>query len=511
MLRNIAGIVADEEPKTPTSVSGLYNSSDLGSLPSDGSELSSLILNGRSELTLMTWMSVDDFSLLVGSTAIPFVELNFTSFPIQMESSSVSSLIRNSNGGITTVSHSDTYLEDTLYHVCVTQSLSNNRIRIYVNGVLLNSAVMSYNNATTATEFRIKNQDGVSLSQFNAYDRELTESEVAEHYVYDFDLLQQGVLGFDAMTPAQKSGLIYSSSYTDTISIAGNEFTDKSGNNITLSTQPSLTGQQIYVYTNASDLPSSTTIYDVNSATLDGTSQYFDAGNPAEFDIFTANNPYTIEAWYSPKTTSGVGVFIGQSRFTDRTFTLVRNGDDLQVDRSNSAGLDTITIANSLTAGEWYHIVYTYDGSTMSVYLNDATPQTLASSRVAPNATTEVYIGAQGNNPTGAATHDNCQISFVRFYTSALSSSEVTTLYNAGTPLCYDDIPTPITDDCVYAPRLANYNGNAGQELIDQSASAITTTNIGSTPFTGTGLSVECGGSPTTPSNALPSNLPTIL
>ena len=42
MLRNIAGIMADEEPRTAISASGLYNSSDLGSLTTNA-DLSSTL------------------------------------------------------------------------------------------------------------------------------------------------------------------------------------------------------------------------------------------------------------------------------------------------------------------------------------------------------------------------------------------------------------------------------------------------------------------------------------
>ena len=53
----IAGILADEEPKTPISTNGLYNSSRL-----DGSSgdfyLSSTLIGGTSEATLMAWFYI---------------------------------------------------------------------------------------------------------------------------------------------------------------------------------------------------------------------------------------------------------------------------------------------------------------------------------------------------------------------------------------------------------------------------------------------------------------------
>ena len=56
MIRNIAGIMADEEPKTPVSPSGLYNTYNLnGSICS----FSDVSLSGKSEFTFMVWMNVN--------------------------------------------------------------------------------------------------------------------------------------------------------------------------------------------------------------------------------------------------------------------------------------------------------------------------------------------------------------------------------------------------------------------------------------------------------------------
>ncbi len=253
-----SGINASEEPKTSIVVSGLQNTSDLGSL-NNGGDLSSVILSGKSELTLMVWISVDDFSLHTTTGVRPFVESYPDSYPILFSSIRVQFRVRNSISGYTIVSHYDTFAENTFYHICITQSLLNGRARIYVNGVLENSAIMTYENITGTTAFQIREQEGVDIAQFNVYDRELTEAEVRSHYIYDSVLSRSGVVSFNAMTTAQKSGLSYCSSMTDNISFSGNEFNDKSGSNITMSPKPSLTGEQIYVYTDVNDIPTQPT------------------------------------------------------------------------------------------------------------------------------------------------------------------------------------------------------------------------------------------------------------
>ena len=249
MIRNIAGIMADEEPKTPISPSGLYNTSNFFSAPSNG-VLSDVSLSGLGEFTFMCWV----YPISPSANISVYRESSSFLRPLYfLGSGSVSVSFDNSNGGVTTLQYPYTREVNEWHHWTVTGSVSNGRLRLYKDGILVQSAVMTYANEISSSS-RIDN-DSYYLSQLNIYDIELSEAEVAEHYVYDDDTMTSGVLGFDAMTPAQKSGLIYSSSYTDTISVAGNEFTDKSGNNITLSPTPSLTGQQIYVYTDINDLP----------------------------------------------------------------------------------------------------------------------------------------------------------------------------------------------------------------------------------------------------------------
>ena len=258
--------MADEEPKTPVSPSGLYDTSYLGSLTTR-SVLSDGSLSGLGEFTFMCWV----YPVSAGGNITIYRESSSSSLePLYfLASGSVSVSFDNSNGGTTTLQYPYTREVNEWHHWTVTGSVSNGRLRLYKDGVLVQSAVMAYANGTSSLS-RIYDYN-YGLSQLNIYNRELSESEVAEHYVYDNNTMTSGVLGYDAMTPAQKSGLIYSSSFTKDISRSGNEFTDKSGSNITLSPQPTLTGAQIYIYTDANDLPSTSTtsityrIHDRNS------------------------------------------------------------------------------------------------------------------------------------------------------------------------------------------------------------------------------------------------------
>ena len=63
---------------------------------------------------------------------------------------------------------------------------------------------MTYSNASGVTNQYIPDSSTTSIAQLNIYNRELTDVEVAEHYVVIDS--QVGVLAYDAMTTEQRNG-----------------------------------------------------------------------------------------------------------------------------------------------------------------------------------------------------------------------------------------------------------------------------------------------------------------
>lgn len=502
MLRNIAGIVADEEPKTAVSVSGLYNSSDYSSATGNGnSDLSSPLLSGLSEFTFMVWiyrLSSSDIDIYTEyqSTIRPIFFNSLGDFVCSMS---------NSNGGNTILIINDGIELNEWHHWTVTGSVSNGRVRVFKDGVLLGSAVMTYSNDSSSTA-KVMEEDAY-LSQLNVYNRELAESEVAEHYVYDFDLLQQGVLGFDAMTTAQKSGLIYSSSYTKDISISGNEFKDKSSNGITLSPQPSLTGQQIYVYTDISDLPTTepnalpaslpfslggeaVSIYNVNSANLNPVS----TGTGHRLSVDSADLP-NLSSGFS------VSIFVELGQYNSTDDYLIGNlptsfltGFHLTMGSGGTrfyignGSVVTAGIPNTY-ANQKIMLTGTYDpndtGVEMKLYVNDVLMTTASTTGATINSGLDLKIGNKDDNQRAISG----QINHPTMWTRAITSTEVAERYNSGIPKCYDSLSSSLKVGMFYAPPLGVYNSN--DPLLDP-ASGIITTNINNTPFDGTGFEVEC-------------------
>jgi hypothetical protein len=487
MLRNIAGIMADEEPKTPTSASGLYNSSIFNV----DAVFSSTILGGLSDFTIMNWFYISP------PNPLDFYTQSYVEFgssvninPIRVFENKVDVSITNSSGGNIFITYPYTTPVDEWIHIAVTGSVTNNKVTLYINGVEVASTVMIYSIATGSTSGLMSDTSYASRAQLNIYNRELSEAEVAEHYVYDDDTMSSGVLGWDAMTPAQRSGLIYSSSYTDDISISGNEFNDKSGSGITISPQPSLTGQQIYFYTDASDLPSTTTIYDVNSATFNGTSQYFTytnspaTGSSNSYNIWVKRNRLGInEGLFYESTSAG-------STFT-RLVVEIQSNNSIRVGFRNSPSGSFINIGEygSINDNNWHMVTTVLENGSQRVYIDavDVGGNTYGNMSLASPGSIRAIGANQITNP-GFEKLLQGGIYNPEIFNYSLSPSQVATIYKGGTPVCYEERGI----ESNYSPRLGNWDTNAGDELVDQSTSGITTTPIGSPTYTDQGLQVEC-------------------
>ena len=494
MLRNIAGIMADEEPKTAISPSGLYNSlqtNDLGLLTTS---LSSSVISDLSEFTMMSWFYID---LASGNGAFtPYRDVSSVgnSFPFIFGVGVQNQLkadLKNSNSGSTVVQDTTTTIPyQEWFHVCITGSVSNGRIRMYYNSALTKEAVMTYSNATSISNSFVGNTS-LDMAQFNVYNVELTEEEVAEHYVYDDDTMLSGVLGWDAMTPEQRSGLIYSSSYTDDISISGNEFHDKSGSGITISPKPSLTGEQIYFYTDASDLPNSTTIYNVNSATMNGTSQWFSAGT--KYDIGSGEFGFSTWVKFDDLSESKFifGRYVNAVGYASYYFFYDPNVSTLAFDVSTNNNNVTNTYGFSWSANidQWYHLVTCREGNTYKLYIDGVLVSTQTMNVTVSTSPTTFEWGALGQ----LAVSGSKSQSFVNnVIGDHYTQTDVDELYNSGTPLCYNKLIQPLKDKITSFSYLCNWTGNTGQETIDQTGNGNNLTPVNSPTYTNQGLTVEC-------------------
>lgn len=156
------------------------------------------------------------------------------------------------------------------------------------------------------------------------------------------------------------------------------------------------------------------------AASFNGTSSQIVLSN-----LLSSGSTFSIQFWIKPSD------FINQQRFFYRThfFFATFAGSSLLHFAFNSGGAIYTNV--NLVAGQWFHIVVTYDGSTVLIYHNSGTPSVIGGGVLinAPSMVLGSYDG--GDYYSGL-------IDEVAFWNGkVLTASEVSTLYNNGEGLTF--------------------------------------------------------------------------
>ena len=171
-------------------------------------------------------------------------------------------------------------------------------------------------------------------------------------------------------------------------------------------------------------------------------SDYINCGNDSSFNT----NALTVSCWVkAPAFTPAVGPAIiskdGQGG-TNRSFGFLFVYSSFLFQNWDSAGNENrVTIAQASnpinTDGQWHHLVATIDGTTnangIKVYIdNVVVGQATATATGIRTSTVPFVIGGSGS--TGSTYTWNGQISNVSYWNTALTSAQVTEIYNEGVP-----------------------------------------------------------------------------
>ena len=153
---------------------------------------------------------------------------------------------------------------------------------------------------------------------------------------------------------------------------------------------------------------------------LDGSTTYVDCGDAS----LKTSDEITIAVWMKPNSPASP---------THQTFIHKSISDNYQLRFYSSTqkirfllkidGVDKLVLGNTLlSAGVWYHITGTYDGSELNLFINgraDKTP-TVATGDITTNAE-PLTLGSF----RGAAFYFNGTIDNVKIYNRALTASEI--------------------------------------------------------------------------------------
>ena len=163
---------------------------------------------------------------------------------------------------------------------------------------------------------------------------------------------------------------------------------------------------------------------------FDGVDEYADLGSPSPANL---NNEYaTHEVWVKMDTpNSGTNQqIIARRNVNDGTFTMLKAANNfLQFITRNSDNTRLIMTLNSVLSTNWTHLVHTYDGTTVSGYVNGTldNSSTAISGPLNTSGTFYMQIARNSNN----INYFNGKLGVVRAYNRSLSAAEILQNYNA--------------------------------------------------------------------------------
>ena len=168
--------------------------------------------------------------------------------------------------------------------------------------------------------------------------------------------------------------------------------------------------------------------YSNYSLSFDGVDDYVDAGNDSKFNLTTG---MTISAWINP-TVAATNKFLVAKRWSTNSYQIATAGS---INPQCSVWIGTTRYdalgSTVLSAGTWYHIVGTFDGSNVKVYLNGVLEDTTAASGSLDQSTDIVSIAKGLNNN---AYNFNGKIDETAIWNTALTQAQINQVYNNGYP-----------------------------------------------------------------------------
>jgi len=164
------------------------------------------------------------------------------------------------------------------------------------------------------------------------------------------------------------------------------------------------------------------------SLNLDGTNDYVTILGASDLSI---SGDCSISAWFNPSSVSGYNYIFsltdGRSTGVDRAFGL--SGAQM-VANTYASGWNLPFAHTAIATGSWYHAVVVFTSGTARMYLNGSD---LGTKSVTTNTVsyTQTVIGGMLYS---SSNHFNGKIDEVVVFDSALSASDITSIYNNGVP-----------------------------------------------------------------------------
>jgi hypothetical protein len=199
------------------------------------------------------------------------------------------------------------------------------------------------------------------------------------------------------------------------------------------------------------------------AAVFNGTNSYIYASNPVQQP--TTNFSVSVWSKWDSKPSGSVGL-VGNFKtgVTPQVgFALAKsnasNVFSFWADGTASSSAGKALGTTNFVTGQWYHTVGTYDGSNVKIYVNGALEGTQAYTATPGTTDQPLVIGRWYGNYSGYY-HDG-QIDQVRVFSSALTSNQVTQLYNEKPKVDTSNFKAVLYE----GNGTTNYISNAGMNL----------------------------------------------
>lgn len=182
----------------------------------------------------------------------------------------------------------------------------------------------------------------------------------------------------------------------------------------------------VYVNAPALSAPSLVSSDTANKAVaFDGASEYMKAGPSTSLNFGTA---ITLEAWITPAALPAAGQFASVVTKPE-AYSLQFNGPRLEFTVMQGGVRKRLQAASgAIVAGQTYHVVSTYDGTTQRLYINGAQATSAALTGAASTSSSALYVASwEGNDEFLKGTVDD-----VAVYGKTLTAAQVKSHYDTG-------------------------------------------------------------------------------
>ena len=214
--------------------------------------------------------------------------------------------------------------------------------------------------------------------------------------------------------------------------------------------------------------------YGTHSVEFDGVNDYVDLGR-----VEPSTTALSISAWVYKTDATDAGIV---TKYASTDYGLGIWGTNLYLSIKTASWSGATAAFTGSYLNQWVHVCGTWDGSTITLYINGSSVATASKTGSITYSANNTRIGdlegAAGWNFDG-------NIKQVGIFDSALSASDVTSIYNSGLPKNISSESGLVSyyrmgDGEDKYPNLLDYKGTAHGTMTNMASDDITTANVGS-------------------------------